>query len=130
MKAADTNVVVRFIVEDDRAQSELVARLIETDGIVITNTVLLETEWVLRSIYRFSKQDVSKAMMTLMRTYGIDFAQPESVLAATEWHARGMDFADALHLAQTTSGQHFASFDVELSTLATSFENTPPVTLL
>jgi len=59
MIAVDTNVVVRFLVRDDPKQAARAAELIRDNQIWISKTVLLETEWVLRSLYRFSPQSLA-----------------------------------------------------------------------
>ena len=127
MKVADTNVVVRFIVEDDDEQTRIATGVIATDGILVSNTVLLESEWVWRSIYRFEHAEISEALQSLQRTRGVTFAQPEIVARAVGWHADGMDFADALHLAQVGTGQRFATFDRKLAIIAA--RNPPSVAI-
>ena len=54
LTAVDTNVVIRLIVEDDAQQLKIVEALLESNQLAIPHTVLLETEWVLRSFYRWS----------------------------------------------------------------------------
>ncbi|MBI3706689.1 MAG: type II toxin-antitoxin system VapC family toxin, partial [Proteobacteria bacterium] len=49
MIALDTDVVVRFLVDDDHAQGRRARDLIARGGVVVGPTVLLEAEWVLRS---------------------------------------------------------------------------------
>jgi predicted nucleic-acid-binding protein len=49
MIALDTNVVVRLLIRDDPAQADLAAQLVRGNQVLLTTTVLLETEWVLRS---------------------------------------------------------------------------------
>jgi len=53
MIAVDTNVLVRFLVRDDAKQAARAAALIQANEIWVCKTVLLETEWVLRSLYGF-----------------------------------------------------------------------------
>jgi predicted nucleic-acid-binding protein len=50
--AIDTNVLVRFLVDDDKTQAGIAEALIRANEIFLSRTVLLETEWVLRSVYR------------------------------------------------------------------------------
>lgn len=58
MLAVDTNIVVRLLVADDPVQSQIAAGLFRQHPIFIALTVLLETEWVLRSSYRFSAKAI------------------------------------------------------------------------
>ena len=53
-----------------------------------------------------------------------------AVLRALTWHAQGMDFTDALHLASAREAMAFATFDRELAAAATSRSAAPAVRLL
>ena len=53
MIAVDTNVVVRFLTRDDEQQYEKSLKLFQEQDILILDTVILETEWVLLSCYNF-----------------------------------------------------------------------------
>ncbi|MFX8316487.1 PIN domain-containing protein, partial [Acinetobacter baumannii] len=62
MRAIDTNVIVRFLTADDATQAAVARRAIEAGDIFIPTTVLLETEWVLRSGYGFSSEAIGTAL--------------------------------------------------------------------
>jgi hypothetical protein len=62
MLAIDTNLIVRYLVGDDAGQAARVRRLIDNNDVFVCTTVLLETEWVLRSVYRFSAAQCAKAL--------------------------------------------------------------------
>jgi len=49
VRAIDTNVVVRFLTNDDRRQAKAARAAIEAGDIYIALTALLEAEWALRS---------------------------------------------------------------------------------
>jgi predicted nucleic-acid-binding protein len=53
--ALDTNLVVRLLTRDDHAQALRARALIEAGAAFVPRTVVLETEWVLRTIYRFER---------------------------------------------------------------------------
>lgn len=64
MLGLDTNVLVRFLVQDDQPQFERAQKLIGREsrtggGVLISLLVLLETEWVLRSRYSLTKAVIS-----------------------------------------------------------------------
>jgi predicted nucleic-acid-binding protein len=63
--AVDTNVLVRFLTRDDPKQSARAVALFGSEEIWIAKTVLLETEWVLRSLYRFKSDEVANAFHAL-----------------------------------------------------------------
>jgi predicted nucleic-acid-binding protein len=70
MIGLDTNVLVRFLVKDDRSQFERAQKLIKREasegGVSISLLVLLETEWVLRSRYSLSKSEIAGALSGLL----------------------------------------------------------------
>lgn len=106
MAALDTNILVRWLVEDDARQTASVmafldAKAMEGDRLFVAVTVMLELEWVLRSRYWFDKQSVILALDALLSTAELDF-QHEAALERALWLFRqsgSPDFADCLHVA-------------------------------
>ncbi len=62
MLAVDTDVVVRYLANDDTAQAARAQRLLARDDVFVPLTVLLEAEWVLRGVFGFPKADVVRAL--------------------------------------------------------------------
>jgi predicted nucleic acid-binding protein len=114
MLAIDTNIVVRFLTRDHPTQSARAKSLIDAQPVFVALTVFLEAEWVLRSAYGFEASQVVQALRAFAGLPNVT-AQDEAVLArALAWAESGMDFADALHLAQAGECDAFASFDARL----------------
>jgi predicted nucleic-acid-binding protein len=72
MKALDTNVLVRFLLNDDPAQAEIIYRKLkqaETDGEVffVPLLVVLELIWVLDSVYKIPRQEMVDSLESLLR---------------------------------------------------------------
>jgi predicted nucleic acid-binding protein len=111
MLAIDTNVIVRYLTGDDPKQSARARKLIETGEIFVPTTVLLETEWVLRSIYDFDARRLADALIAFAGLPGVTLQNPPLTARALEWARQGMDFADALHLAAADGCEAFMSFD-------------------
>ena len=114
MIALDTNVVVRFLVNDDAAQARRARALIERNAVFVPATVLLETEWVLRGGYGLPRAEVVRLLRALLGLPDLSTDDPQRVARALEWHAAGVDFADALHLAGSAGAERFATFDEKL----------------
>lgn len=96
--AIDTNILVRFISADHAEQFERTLRIFAKHHIWISQTVLLETEWILRNGLEYDKSEIISAFRSLLQLNEVmleDEKTLELVLDATE---TGMDFADALHL--------------------------------
>jgi len=105
MAALDTNVLVRYLVQDEARQGAAARRLIrgavEAGGaLFVPFTVVLELEWVLRSSFGFDKAGVLQALFGLLGSFELVFESEGSVEAALGHYADGSaDFADCLHAA-------------------------------
>lgn len=134
MKSLDTNVLARFFVDDEddaqaKAQRPLaVAAMSERCWISVT--VILELEWVLRGFYELSPADVCRVMIALAGIEHVQIEDRDAVLNAVDSTRRGMDFADALHLARSGRAASFVSFDRRLAKRASAQNLLPPVELL
>jgi predicted nucleic-acid-binding protein len=102
MIGLDTNVLVRFLVEDDEAQLEQAKALIKRESrngqrIMISELVLLETEWVLRSRYEFTKKEIIGTLSGLLESVEFEIEDESSVERALYvWKDSNADFADCL----------------------------------
>ena len=134
MKALDTNVLARFFVDDpDDAQatkqrSAAVAAL--SDRAFVSVTVILEFEWVMRGFYELSRKDVGRVLRALMSIEHVTVEDRDAVLIALDALDKGLDFADALHIARSGRATAFATFDQRLAKRALSLALAPPVELL
>lgn len=101
MIGLDTNVLARYIAQDDPAQSALATKLIEsftTDSPGFVSVVtLVELGWVLQSCYDFSREELASTFELLTRTREIVLDRPEAVIRALRSFSSGTaDFADCL----------------------------------
>jgi predicted nucleic-acid-binding protein len=111
MTAVDTNVVVRLLTHDDRRQAALALSIFETEEIWVAKTVLLETSWVLQSIYNFGGDTVWNALTMLLGLPNVQVEDEVAVAEALSLFGKGVEFADALHLKSKPHGAKFMSFD-------------------
>ena len=125
MLGIDTNVLVRFLVRDDRAQFEQARELINREvsagnRVVINQLVLLETEWVLRSRYSLTKQQMMETISALLDAPDVQFEDEPAVEEALfVWRDTRADFADCLIGARNRrlGCRATASFDVKAAKL-------------
>ncbi len=102
MKALDTNVLVRYLVQDDRKQSELASQFIEkncTDGspCFIGQIVLCELAWVLESNYDQSRGQIVSIIEQLLQVGQLEVMAPEVVWRALDdYKQSNADFPDHL----------------------------------
>ncbi|MBI3665477.1 MAG: type II toxin-antitoxin system VapC family toxin [Acidobacteria bacterium] len=123
MTGLDTNVLVRFLVEDDRRQTDRVHRFLARsrtlgERVYISAVVLCETVWVLRSGYAKSRAEILEAVQQLLSTDIFLVEEEDSVRAALLLCRTGKaDFADCLigqiHLARACRST--VTFDRSLS---------------
>ncbi len=112
MIEVDTNVLIRVITNDDGDQTtKAIALLRRQNNVFVCKTVLLEVEWVLRSAYRIPRATIFQALVEFLDRSNVEVEDEPSVRTAFDWFQRGMDFADALHLASATGEREFFTFD-------------------
>jgi predicted nucleic-acid-binding protein len=101
MIGLDTNVLVRYIMQDDLKQSPKATQLIdgltiEAQGFVPVVSVI-ELVWVLSSAYALTRAQVGAALELLLRSKEIVLDRADLVLQAQRRFTSGhVDFADAL----------------------------------
>jgi predicted nucleic-acid-binding protein len=111
MIAVDTNVLVRLLTGGDMKQAAAARSLFASEPIWIAKTVLLETGWVLRSLYGFGEGEIGDALTALLGLKNVQVENESSVAAALALAAHGIDLADAIHLSSRPPGASFVSFD-------------------
>jgi len=114
MVAVDTNVLVRLLTGDEPKQAAATRALFASEQIWISKTVLLETGWVLRSLYNYGDSAIRDAFTKLL---GLDNVQAEDeaeIAAALALAGHGVELADAIHLSSRPPGAAFVTFDKSL----------------
>lgn len=105
MPALDTNILVRYVVQDDSAQLAAAKRLItrcveEGQSLFVPVTVMLELEWVLRSSFEFGKEDVVQVVSSLLSADELSFESERALEVALHLFREGTaEFADCVHVA-------------------------------
>jgi predicted nucleic-acid-binding protein len=134
MRSLDTNVLARFFIDDEddaqAARQRPAAVAVLGERCFVSVTVLLEFEWVMRGFYALPAAEVSRVLRALAGIAHLTLEDRDAVLAALDAFDRGLDFADALHLARSARAAAFATFDRRLAARADRLGWTPPVQLL
>ncbi|MBW1707859.1 MAG: type II toxin-antitoxin system VapC family toxin [Deltaproteobacteria bacterium] len=121
MIAFDTNFVVRMLVEDDKRQAGAVQKTVlyaekNAIQILILSEVLIETVWVLESVYQCTKHEITQFLETLISASTFTHPNPDVIRKAIQQYKRGGDFADFVIVEQAKKKQakSFFSFDKKL----------------
>ena len=102
MIGLDTNVLVRYLTQDDEAQTALANRLIETvcseeNPGFIAHIVLCELTWVLKAGYKVPKSDILRIIQQFLETKQLVIQEPRVIWAALVLYKESnIDFADAV----------------------------------
>ena len=128
MRSFDTNLLVRILTRDDVGQVAVIDRLLDAleasgEQFFVPITVILELDWVLRSVYRRTRADVVRALNALLENASLVVEHHEEVELALDSIVTGprrADFADALHVAISWKSDHLPllTFDEGCARLA------------
>ncbi|HGG58889.1 MAG TPA: PIN domain-containing protein [Gammaproteobacteria bacterium] len=102
MKAVDTNILVRLLVQDDEKQAARVNQLL-TDAetrkqpLFVSHVVVLELIWVLGSAYEIPREEILKALSHLLSMAALTFQAPPTIRDfINNAQAGSLDLADLL----------------------------------
>lgn len=118
MIGLDTNVLVRYLMQDDARQAAAATRLLESltpsSPAFVATVSLVELCWVLESAYGLAREQVLEALEALLRTQELVVENAESVWQAVRlFAATNADFADCLiaRVAVTAGCESVVTFD-------------------
>ena len=111
MRAVDTNVVVRYLTGDHPEEAARAKAAIDVGYVIVSTTVMLETEWVLRSVYGLAGKEVAAALRAFAGLPDVSVENPVLLAEALDRVDKGMDFADALHLGSAARCDAMLTFD-------------------
>lgn len=119
MAALATNILLRFLLQDDPPQSRAATRLVSAalaagETLYVPISVALELEWVLRSRFKLDKVAVAQTFSGLLDAVELRFEAVGALeWALTQYEASSADFADCMHaaLAGQAGAQPLWTFD-------------------
>ena len=120
MRAVDTNVLVRLLVRDDRAQLDAAEKFV-SKGAWVSHLVLVETLWVLDAVYARSAEQIGAAVEMLLAHAALTLQDADAVTVALgQFRARSnLGFSDCLVLESARKAGHLplGTFDRQLAKL-------------
>jgi predicted nucleic-acid-binding protein len=132
MIAVDANILVRYAVKDDKRQTALATSFIADNQCYVLKSVILELAWVLSSSsgYNLTRKVVTERLRHILGLPTIATEDTVQVAQAIYWYEKGMDFADALHLASSCEVKGFATMDGRMCRKALQIAPTQNIILL
>ncbi|MCO5084761.1 MAG: type II toxin-antitoxin system VapC family toxin [Rhizobiaceae bacterium] len=126
-KAIDTNILVRFLLDDGSEEVPIAHDVFRHEALEISSSVILECEWVLRSIYKVKRDAICEAFTAVLNLENVLVQDENVVLAAVDAHRQGLDFADAMHLFMADKSDEFLTFDTTFRRFANRLADALPV---
>jgi len=127
MIVLDTNLWLRYLLNDDAAQARRVQQLLEASPqVTLTPTILLELVWVLECS-DCTRTEILAALRHILGLGNMRLPNEAAFFRAVQWFDQGMDFADALHLALSRAIASFVTFDKDFVNKAKRAEPFPAV---
>ncbi len=125
MRALDTNVLVRFLVRDDERQAETIYRIFkqaesDKEVLFVPLLVVLETVWVLDSVYVIPRQEIIDSINELLLMPILEFEkQPAIQSFISSAREPKMDLSDLLiaHSAKFSGCECVLTFDKRASNI-------------
>ena len=111
MIAVDTNILVRLLLNDDLVQVQQSKQLFSQNDIYISDSVLLESAWVLKHSGKYTHLQIAEGLRRIGGFPTVSVENPKRLALAWEWVQDGLEFADAFHLADAQALNKFVTFD-------------------
>jgi predicted nucleic-acid-binding protein len=125
--ALDTNLLVRLLLRDDEAQYAKVVGLLNTDDLFTAPvTVFLELVWVLEA-HDCKPQEIEAGLSLLLGLTNFKPPHAQVIRAALAAYAKGVDFADALHVSMSAGDPAFKTLHKRFVRKAAALGLLPPV---
>ncbi|BCH31986.1 hypothetical protein MesoLjLc_39160 [Mesorhizobium sp. L-8-10] len=125
--AVDTNVLARALVDDGSEQAAESRRCMIANEIYVPDSVLLETEWVLRSRLKLSREEINALFAGLLSVPSTTFENKRRMADVVVAHKEGLDFADALHLHSAKGCDAMLTYDEEFIRRSRKIAGATPV---
>ena len=119
MIGLDTNILMRYLTGDDEAQYRAALKLLCRKGayFFVPDLVLVELDWVLRSAYNWTRDEIADAIARILHVQNLQFEDEDRIRQALGAIRRGADLSDELLLAKCREQEcrEFATFDAAIA---------------
>jgi predicted nucleic-acid-binding protein len=129
MIGLDTNVLVRYLTRDDEPQYRATLKLLNRKGATffLPDLVLVETDWVLTSLYGWTRDEIADAFARLLQVHNLQFEDEDRIRKSLGAVRRGADLSDELliNYCREQGCGEFATFDKAIVKRHPKFANAP-----
>jgi predicted nucleic-acid-binding protein len=127
MIGLDTNVLVRYLTQDNPAQFAKAAAFIDAasereERFLVNTPVLCELVWVLTAVYDYSREEIAEALEQIFTTAQFEIERlDEARQALGDFRSSKADFSDALigRMNRSLGAKHTVTFDRDLKAVET-----------
>lgn len=118
MIGIDTNILVRYLTQDDESQFHKILRIFNRKAALffVCEVVLVETDWVLRRVYEWDGDEIADAFARLMTIHNLGFENEARLRASLKALREGADLADELIIrsCRDQGATAFITFDKDV----------------
>jgi predicted nucleic-acid-binding protein len=129
MISLDTNVLVRYLTQDDDAQFQAVLRLLSKKNATyfVCNWVVTEVDWVLRRLYEWTSSEVADAIGLLLSVHNLVFEHENHLRASLRTYREGADLSDELivRVSRDLGAAGLVTFDRQIQKRHPKFAKEP-----
>ena len=129
MIGLDTNILVRYLTQDDARQFRAVMNLLSREGesFFLPDLVLVETDWVLTGLYKWTSVEVASAISRLLQVENLVFENETHLRSALRAVSEGADLSDELILSRcrVAGCVEFSTFDKAVLKKHSGFAKAP-----
>lgn len=129
MIGLDTNVLIRYLTRDDESQYRATMKLLmrKSARFFVADLVLVETDWVLSSLYDWTRDEIADAFTRLLQIHNLQFEDEDRLRLSLAAVRRGADLSDELLIAMSRHQgcREFATFDATVAKRHTKFAFVP-----
>lgn len=125
MIVVDTNVILRYLLNDNEELSSKATEIIDNNDIFIPTEVIVEASYVLKKVYNVHKEKIFEAIKLLINMEGISFQNRDTIeLAFKTYSEENLDIVDCMLFAYSKNEKYnVATFDKKLNKLINEHSN-------
>ena len=117
MEMLDTNMVLRYLLNDNEKMADEAEKIIREGSVQVTIEVLAEVVYVLKGVYSMEREKIKSSLLEFLSE--VQITEPEVMKIGLETYAeQNMDFVDCiLYAYNKVKGYEIRTFDKKLKRL-------------